>query len=121
MIKETFAPGFVILHKPEIVFDEFFKQRILRAMDIFRLDSSCPIFPKYHKHFGVYECNRMREYGTIKVELHEYCIIVREDVFEKMISLDLHGTQFLKDFQGEIYRLKLAHGLICNAVIYAKN
>lgn len=105
--------GFIILHQENISFDAHCIDNTIAVMERFSLDSSCPIHPYYHRRFAIYESNMLRPYKTFGVELHEFCIVFKKDVWEKILTLDL------RVIDSKIKELNLKHGLICNALIYA--
>ena len=104
---------FVILHKENISFHPQCVENIIAVMNHFSLDSSCPILPTYHRRFAIYESNIMRPFKTKGIELHEHCIVFREDVWEKILTFELRAIE------QKIKELNLNHGLVCNAIIYA--
>jgi hypothetical protein len=108
----TETNGFIILHPDNIEPDEHCIDTLIAAMNHFSLDSSCPIYPAYHRKYGIFECNQMRPYGITGIELHEYCVCFKKEVWEKILTFEV------RLIESKIKELNLKHGMVCNALIY---
>lgn len=117
MRKELF-PEFVLIMAPGILLSEEDRNRLFAAMDQFGLDSACPLHPSYHRNRGRFECNLMYRYRTSGIELHGYCLAVRQSVWNKLPTLDLHNYRWLEQYRQQVVGLGLEHGLVCNALVY---
>jgi hypothetical protein len=105
---------FIVLRQSNIELDEHCIDTLIAAINHFSLDSSCPIYPPYHRKYGIFECNQMRPYGITGIELHKYCICFKKEVWEKILTLDV------RFIESKIKELNLKHGMVCNALIYAR-
>ncbi len=119
MKKELF-PAFVLIMAPNIELSGEDRNRLLHAMEQFGLDSACPLHPVYHRNRGRFECNLMYRYRTIGIELHSYCIAIKQHVWNKLPTLDLHDYRWLEQYRQQVVSQGLQHGLVCNALIYER-
>lgn len=111
----------VILHRPGIELGNDCFANIEKAMKFHRLDSCCPIEPSYHRRYGIFECNLFYPYNSYGVELTEFCVAMKTEVWEKISNFDLHHKNFMRLYLQVINDNKLKHGLVCNALIYGGN
>ena len=117
MIKKQ-LPGYVLLIAPGIHIDDATIDALTATIEHFGLDSVCPLYPAYHRLRGRFECNLLYRYRTKGIELHKYCLCIRESVWNKLPTLDLHNYRWVDDYQALIVALGLQHGLVCNSLIY---
>lgn len=109
----------IIIHAPQVSIEEPCFKNAERAIELFNLDSCCPLEPAYHRQHGIFECNLMYHYAQRGVELHQYCIFIRADIWEKISTLDIHSKNFITEYAEKIKEIGLKHALICNALVYA--
>lgn len=120
---------YIALCNNDLLFTPGWADKLVNAMQFFKLDSASPLCPLFHgpksiHYFNaqdpIFQTNQMLQGYKIARHVAGWCIVAKRNTLDTIGGLDEDFKFWYADnsYAAQLFQHNLTHGLVCNSVVH---